>query len=84
MNEAGDIVGPSLDKGSFHAELRIDIVQITGSLELGVSEPLQGTIGIEVSSLFDVPTWRLCRSSVVGNRWPMQHKLTRAKVNPDE
>ena len=41
------------------ADLGVDVVQVTGSLKLGVSQTPEGSKGFVIATLFDVPTWRL-------------------------
>ncbi len=57
FDEAGDVVAAADDVG-FFLDLSVDVVEITGGLERGVSETAQRTEGVCVSALFDVPPRR--------------------------
>lgn len=58
LDKSADVIGVLADQGRFHAELGVDVVQVTSRLELGVSEFLQRAERVEVFALLDVPTWR--------------------------
>jgi hypothetical protein len=58
LDETTDVGGLPFDKRCFHTELGKNVVQIAGSLELGVSKAFEGGEGVAVFALLDIPTGR--------------------------
>jgi len=61
LGEARDVVAALGDKGLFHAQLSVDVVQVTSSLKLGITQALQRLVCICVTLLLDVPARGFCQ-----------------------
>jgi hypothetical protein len=56
LDEAGDIIAVITSEGGLGFKLGVDVVEIAGSLELGITQFLERVESISIASLLDVPT----------------------------
>ena len=59
LGETGNVVVPDGVGAGLGTKLSMDVVEIAGSLKLGIAKALEGTVCLLYLALLDVPSWTL-------------------------
>jgi hypothetical protein len=60
LDEAGDIIAVVTSESGLGFKLGVDVIEIAGSLELGITQLFERLESVSIASLLDVPARRLC------------------------